>query len=215
MQTGRRIVLAVIVALCSRSASATTIDFESFVEGDVVTNQIVGVTFSNATVLTAGVGLNEFEFPPHSGDNVVFDDGGAISLSFASPLASFGGYFTYAAPITLQAFSPTNVLLATVTSAFSNNTGDGGDVGSSPNEFLQFGAAGGVGSVTITGDVGGSSFVLDDVVLTPLQTGPGPDPTPVPEPATILLTLSGIAVLPRMVRKRCSSSTDESVCEVV
>src|SRR4051794_8940612 len=163
------------------SVLASTINFESFNDGDVLTNQIAGVTFSNATVLTAGVSLNEFEFPPHSGGNVVFDDGGAISLAFSSPLASFGGYFNYAEQLILRAFSPSNVLLGSVTSAFNSNLALSGDAGSSANEFLQLAFAAGIGSVTITGDAGGGSFTLDDASLTLLQTGPGPDPnTPVP-----------------------------------
>ena len=206
MRNGLRIALAVMIALCSRSASATTIDFESFVDGDILTNQVAGVTFSNATVVTAGISLNEAEFPPHSGEDVVVDDGGALSLSFATPIASFGGYFTYVVPITLQAFSSSNALLGTVTSAFSNNSLAFADPGSSPNEFLQLASATGIASVIITGDVSGASFLLDDVTLTPLQTGPDPgtDPAPVPEPATILLTLSGLAALPRAARRRRS-----------
>jgi hypothetical protein len=202
MRIGMRFVLAVIVAFYGsvRPASAVTITFETLSDLEAVTNQFADVTFANATVLTAGISVNDDDFPPHSGGKVVFDNGGPISLTFATPIASFGGYFTYAVPLTIEAFSPANVSLGTVTSAFAANFASSGM--GTPNEFLQLAFASGIGSVTITGDTFGGSFVLDDVTLTPLQTGPGPDPAPVPEPATLLLTLSGIAALPRMLHRR-------------
>ena len=55
-------------------AEPITINFERLLNGDVVTSQFPGLVFSNAMVLTAGIDLNEVEFPPHSGENVVFDN---------------------------------------------------------------------------------------------------------------------------------------------
>ena len=194
---------AFVVALALPSTVlATTIDFEAFTDGDVITNQVTEVTFANAMVLTAGVSLNEFEFPPRSGTNVVFDDGGPMSITFTSPLASFGGYFTYLAPLTLEAFSPANVLLGSVTSAFSANLALSGDPGSSTNEFLQLAFASGIGSVTITGDPAGGSFVLDDATITALQSGP--EPEPVPEPGTLTLLAVGTVAF---ARRRAGSIT--------
>lgn len=191
----------VVVLALPSTVLATTIDFEGFTDGDVITNQVAGVTFSNATVLTSGLGLNDFEFPPRSGTNVVFDDGGQMSITFTSPLASFGGYLTYSAPLTLEAFSPGNVLLGSVTSAFSANLAASGDPGSSPNEFLQLAFASGIGSVRITGDPAGASFVLDDATLTALQTGTDPN-APVPEPGTLAMLAAGIAGLARSRQRR-------------
>jgi hypothetical protein len=181
----------VVALILPSTAFATTIDFESLSDSEVVTNQFTGVIFSNATALTAGVSLNEFEFPPRSGSNVVFDDGGAMSMTFASPLASFGGYFTYLTQLSLEAFTPAHVSLGTITSAFSSSLALSGDSGSSPNEFLQLAFAAGIGSITITGDVAGGSFTLDDAILTPLQAGP--DPNAVPEPGTLALVFSGVS----------------------
>ena len=42
------------------SASALTLDFESFAEGDPVGSPFPGITFLNTMVLTAGSGINEF-----------------------------------------------------------------------------------------------------------------------------------------------------------
>jgi hypothetical protein len=140
------------------------IDFETFPDGTPIldstpiTTQFPGLTFTNATVITAGISLNEFEFPPHSGTNVVFDDGGPISLSFATPVSSFGGYFTYLEPLTLVGFDTTSTQVASATSAFSSNAALFGDPGSSPNEFLSVAFTGGISSVTITADpLGGKS----------------------------------------------------------
>src|ERR1017187_5126472 len=102
-------------------AGPITIDFEGLPDGTILTNQYPGVTFSNAVILTSGVSLNEFEFPPHSGTNVVSDNGGPISISFATPVQSFGGYFTYAEQLSVGVFDAQNVLLGSLTSAFSNN----------------------------------------------------------------------------------------------
>jgi hypothetical protein len=67
---------------------ASIINFETFLDGSAIpdstniTNQFPGLTFSNTTVITAGMSLNEFEFPPHSGVNAVFDDGSRFLFGF-------------------------------------------------------------------------------------------------------------------------------------
>jgi hypothetical protein len=162
---------------------ALTINFETLSDLEVVTTQFtgLGVTFSNATALTAGISLNELEFPPHSGVNVVFDDGGQMSLTFSTPMADFGAYFTYLAPLTLSFFNSLSNLEGTVTSAFSSNFVSSGNP---PNEFLSFVWASGISSVVITGDPGGGSFVMDDLTATSAN--------PVPEPGTLLLLGSGV-----------------------
>jgi hypothetical protein len=173
-------------------ADISTIDFEAFPDGTSITTQFPGLTFTNTTVITAGIGLNELEFPPHSGINVAFDDSGPISIAFASPISSFSGYFTYVEPLTLAAFGATNDQVATVTSLFSSNDALFGDPGSSPNEFLQMSSLIGISSVTITGDPGGSSFVLDDISYT-AQT---------PEPSYLALILVGFATILLIRRKK-------------
>ncbi len=164
----------------------TTIDFEGLSDGDAVTTQFAanGVTFSNAGVLTAGVSLNEFEFPPMSGINVAVDDGGPLTLTFSVPIQSVGGFFTYLVPITLSAFDANGNLLGSVTSAFFSNLALSGDPGSSPNELLQLAGLGNIATVTISGDPAGFSFVVDDVQF-----------SDVPEPGTMMLTGSVLAFL--------------------
>ena len=179
----------------SYAAYASTIDFEGLDDLTAVTNQYasLGITFSGATVLTAGMSLNEFEFPPHSGSNVAFDETGPISISFASPVSSFGAYFTYAMPVTVEAYDSGANLVGLATSAFFANMALSGDLGSSPNEFLQIIYAGGISSLTITGDADfGGSFTMDDVTYD--------SSTPIPEPSTIFLI--GTCVIAMVVAKR-------------
>lgn len=172
-------------------ARAAILDFEDLSSGDLLTTQYPGLIFSNGVALTAGVSVNEFEFPPRSGVNVISDDGGPISITFASPVLSFGGYFTYLVPLTLTAFDAGSNEVSQTVSLFNNNLAClggppcSGDVGSIPNELLQVAFAGGISSVVIRGDPAGGSFTLDDATI---------DVTAVPEPSTSLLFLIGAAV---------------------
>jgi hypothetical protein len=174
------------------SASQVTLDFEGLADGASLTTQYHGLTFTNTTVITAGISLNEFEFPPHSGTNVVFDDGGPISIAFASPVQSFGGYFTYGEPLTIQAFDSSDVQVSSITSLFSNNEAISGDPGSSPNQFLEISSAFGIWTITIAGDPAGGSFVVDDLTFTSMS---------VPEPGSTFLLLTGIVGI-LAIRKR-------------
>ena len=175
--------VAIAVFLGASGARATTIGFEQFTDSEILTNQIPGLTFSNTIVLTAGISLNEFEFPPHSGGNVVSDDGAPIVISFASPVFSFSGFFTYTVPLALAGFDSGHHELASAHSLFSSNLAISGDPGSSPNEFLQIGSIQGISEVDITGAVQGGSFAMDDISSS------------VPEPRSAFFLLAGLAAL--------------------
>lgn len=180
-----------ILALCllatslmvARPASASTIDFESFNDGDVLSNQIAGVTFTDLAILTSGSSLNEFEFPPTSGVNVATGTAASSSIAFSTALASFGGYFTYLGGLTID-FYDGATLLGSVTGAFVDSFVSSGNA---PNELLQFVATGGasITSVVLTG-----TFTLDDMSYVASTNQP-----PVPEPSSVLLFLTGGAAL--------------------
>jgi hypothetical protein len=174
--------------------AVTLLTFEGFADSTILTNQYSGETFGNAIILTAGITLNEFEFPPHSGVNVASDNGGPMTISFTSPVQSFSGYFTYSEPLTVRAFNAASAQVAAATSQFSDNEALSGIAGSSPNELIQVTSAGGIASVTIAGDPAGESFTLDDATITGLA---GPPATPLPPTlplASIGLVLAGIWV---------------------
>src|ERR1017187_4797160 len=101
-------ILLIAAVPASPGAGPGTLDFEGFPDGTVLTAQYSGLTFGNTVVLTAGISLNEFEFPTTSGVNVISDNGGPLTLSFPSPVKSFTGHFTYSVPVTVQAFDSSN-----------------------------------------------------------------------------------------------------------
>src|SRR5712672_727975 len=153
MRSSLRLGVFVFALACLPSrvlADPITIDFDGFADSDILTNQVAGLTFANAAVLTAGISLNEFEFPPLSGSNVAFDAGGAMTIAFASPIDAFSGHFTYLTPLTV-----------TATSSFLSNLVLSGDAGSLPNELLALVFSGGISRVVIAGDPAGGSFTLD------------------------------------------------------
>jgi hypothetical protein len=171
-------------ALQPAAAQVNVLDFESLSDGTLVTDQFTGILFSNAIALVAGISLNEFEFPPHSGSVVVSDNGGPMSIVFSNPVFNFGGYFTYMTRLTVTALDALNSQVSSTTSTFSNNEALSGDPNSAPNEFLQVSSPGGISKVTITGSPLGGSFTLDDATF-----------TSTPEPQSILYVLTGCVAL--------------------
>lgn len=182
------ILLVTALLWLSSPAAATVIDFETLSDLDSVTTQFAGVTFSNTTAATAGITLNEFEFPPRSGVNVVFDDGGTMTIVFDGLQTTVGGFFNYGIGLTFTAFDAINSVIGADTSDFSSNLTLSGDSGSSPNEFLGVIFAGGIKKVTIEGDPAGTSFTLDDLTFTTRITT-------VPGPPTVALIGLGLASL--------------------
>jgi hypothetical protein len=188
--------LSLIGVIPGAAYASTIITFESLTDGENVSTQFPGLTFTNATILSAGIGLNEFEFPPTSGTNVAFDSAGPIRVAFDTPVTEFGAFFTYLEQVSLQAFDSGDVLVGSASSSFSSNLAMSGDPGSTPNELLQLAFWGGIASVTITGNLSGQSFTMDDLTLTPLN------PVPVPEPGTFSLFAIGAAGLGRRWYRR-------------
>jgi hypothetical protein len=182
--------LFVVAFIPGAFADTFTIDFEGLSDGTSVVAQYPGLLFSNATILTAGNSLNEFEFPPNSGTNVVSDAGGAMSISFLTPVTSASGFFTYSQSLALTAFDASNNSVATTNSAFNNNLALSGDAFSSPNELLSLSFAGGISSLMIAGDPAGGSFVLDDLTFT---TVVATVVAPVPEPGALVLLATALA----------------------
>jgi hypothetical protein len=187
---GRVVSLFLFGLICVPAAFADimTINFEGLADGTSITTQYAGLEFSRATVLSAGVSLNEFEFPPNSGINVAFDDGGPMSIKFATPIINFSAFFTYAEPLTLTGFDAFNNVVGTTFSQFGSNAALSGDAGSGPNEMLSLDFAGGISAVTIEGDPGGGSFVVDDITVTT------PTVSDVPEVSSVAL-LATVALL--------------------
>jgi hypothetical protein len=166
-------------------ADTTLLNFEGFPDSTVLTNQYPGLTFSNTIILTAGIGLNELELPPHSGSNVAFDNNAPIAIGFSTSVTTFSAYFTYVEHLTIIAFDAASHQVGEASSAFSSNDALFGDPGSSPNEFLSVSSLKGISSLTITADRLGNSFAMDDITYSPA----------VPEPHFVVLSLVGFAAI--------------------
>lgn len=149
--------------------------FDTFDDGTSLTTQYAGATFTQTSVYKAGFSLNDVGFPPRTGDGVAFDDGGPISIGFATPVFSAGGYFTYTHGLTVEFFDSSDNLLATrLGMCFTNAGAEIGDLGSSLNEFLQFvSPTGNISRVTMTS--------VPTAARPPLTTSSAtPAPTPLP-----------------------------------
>jgi len=164
--------------------------FEGFSDLTVITNQYPRVVFNGATILTAGISLNEIDFPPHTGVNVIINSVGPMELVFSSSINYFSGYLTYNNGMTVEGYDVLNNLLDTAIGAFSANFVSSGNP---PNEYLRIDASG-ITRVVLTGG-GSNSFVLDDAQFT----------GSVPEPSTFFLLgagLGGLALIRRKARKQ-------------
>jgi hypothetical protein len=197
---GRIVATALFWLGCLSIASAAVITyrFDGFSDGTRLTNQYGGLSFINATVLKSGFSLNEFAFPPHSADGAVFDDGGPIDIRFSTNVQSVSGYFTYLEGLTLSAYDSNDHLLAVASAAYFANLADGaGDPGSTANEQISVTSAGDlISRVVIRSSDEGGSLVLDDLTITSSVTD-------VPEPGTLLLMLSGLAIVWRRQYRWC------------
>ncbi|HTF45410.1 MAG TPA: choice-of-anchor X domain-containing protein, partial [Terriglobales bacterium] len=152
-------IACLLAALGGLSARGDTITFEGLADLQPVDSFYAGVDFSNAVAHIAGLSLNDAELPPASGSTVALNDGGPITIAWASPISQFGGQFTYTASLTLQ-FMLNGVPVGTAISAFDNNLALSGDPGSSPNDPILFERAAGFDSVRID-SIG--SYGVDDV----------------------------------------------------
>lgn len=188
--------LALVVLPSSVMAAPILIDFENLSDGDALTNQIAGFNFVNAVTLTAGISLNEFEFPPLSGTNVIFDMGGPMRIDFSAGVTSVSAYITYLAPIVMTAFDSGGTILGTTHSQFGNNLALSGQLGSTPNELIAL-AFDDIAYVTIAGDSAGGSFTLDNLTADTVDS--------VPEPGVLSLAVTGGCLALASGRRRRTS----------
>jgi hypothetical protein len=168
-------------------ASAAVISFDDLSDGDVISTQYADVTFTNAIALSAGMSLDESEFPPRSGTTVAGSVGGSMRIDFSRPMDGVRGYFTHDVRLTMSGFRADGASLGSTTTLSSSNLAISGDPGSTPNEFMLVPLGRLVSYIVITGDPSGGTFTLDDLTFAPSRG--------VPEPATLsLFVLGGIGL---------------------
>jgi hypothetical protein len=159
-------------------AQTVSISFESLSDGTLVDSafQSQGVIFSNAVVATAGLSLNQLQFPPLPGNSNVVFDAAPITLTFSQAVTSVSADFTYVDPLTLTGQTASGTMVATASSQFGANylaeTTPGSGVfvdvtpGASANELIQLSSSAGFTQVTISGSPDGGSFALDNLDFT-------------------------------------------------
>ncbi len=191
MRTMRYLLMLLVFACWQLAAGNITITFEDLAENDIVSDQyawrdvmVSGPLGMNPVIFTAGSMLNEIDFPPHSGTNVLVDLGGPILFTF-TPFGAYsvGAYFTYTTQLTMEIFSKTGLPLGTKMSALSENLGT--------SEWIDFAfPTPDIGALLVTGLDTGSSFTMDDLTF-----------NAVPEPVTILLVSGGLFLVGMWRRK--------------
>ena len=172
-----------------RPADAALIDFESLGLDEIVTNQFAGegVVFGNAVTLVAFISLNEVDFPPSSGTNVISGLGASPLAALLSPGVSHVSFQITTATIALvQFFDSLDVLLGQTT--VDPNLGG--------HTLVAFDSPG-IASVSIAGQSSENAFFLtvDDFEFSSRNAAP--------EPAAVLLLVTGLAcMVPTSFRRR-------------
>ncbi|MGO9519509.1 MAG: PEP-CTERM sorting domain-containing protein [Candidatus Korobacteraceae bacterium] len=105
------LLLPVVLWLSPLAFANTTIDFEEYSGYTQITNQYAGedATFTNALQLVAPY-YDYFDYPPHSGDGVITNDGGdgladPITVDFATPVEDVTGWYADPFGVTVTAYS--------------------------------------------------------------------------------------------------------------
>jgi hypothetical protein len=181
-----------LACLISTTASATTIDFESLPDGALNGNEYasLGVSqISGAIALTSGFSLNEFDFPPASGQVVLGNasTGQSVALTFAQPVDNFSAWLTFGSAVTISSYNASGSLLYSFTTPVANNLGTTSalSIGTSAIDRVVFSSAG--------------DFILDDVHFDAKIV------TSIPEPGTYKLMFACLAVLALAVKGRKSA----------
>lgn len=196
---------ALVTAGSAQASTVLTFDDIPVTGINVVnmTNQYAGVTFSGARVLNSPGQLNDINFVPYTGPNVIAndaDDGsnGLITLKFDAPVTFVGAFVTSFKPVTFSAFDGAT-LLGTTQLAVPNylNGGSG-----SPNAFLSLSFAE-ITSVQFNDNFDFGSFTLDNVTL---DGGAFSGIGAVPEPATWALFILGFGAMGCFLRSNRRAS---------
>ena len=175
--------------------AAVTIDFESLADLETVYDQFIalGADFNGSgTVLSKSTGsLNWTQFPPYSGDKVIYDwPNGTIRVDSVGPTWTMaGGYVTGDRDVTLTAYASDGSVLGTAHTGGANYVDSG--TGLLSNIFLS--VSNPVISYVMFTDTG-STYTVDDFSFEPSSV--------IPAPGAILLAGIGAALVGWLRRRR-------------
>jgi hypothetical protein len=180
---GLVLLAALFTILPVAPANAALIDFESLGIDEFVTDQFAaqGILFGNAVTLVAGISLNEIDFPPSSGTNVISGlEFGPLMATLPLGASHVSLQLTTGVPAAVRFFDALDALLGE--SLVSENLGS--------NTLVSFDSLTPISSVSIGDEMFGSAFFLTvDDFETAAQA---------PEPSLLLLMAAGL--LPIAVR---------------
>jgi len=167
-----------LIMFGATQANAVTIDFENMPDLTPVNNfySSFGVNFQNAVSLTAGLSLNEFDYPPSSGLVAIGDDNAPITIYFDNLASNIFANFTYSSLLTFSAFDANSHLVGTFTNNQLSN------LGTTQLISLTFSD---IKSLEIAGSVN-NSFIMDNFNFTESRV------SQVPEPSTFFLLGAGL-----------------------
>lgn len=161
------------LAFFCTTVKAIPIGFEGYMDSYALTDEIAGVSFSGGTVLTAGVGLNEIDYPPTSGLNVLAALSGSLTVKSNVPISFVAANFTFADTLTFTGFDIDMNTLFSLQTPSTSNLGFSYQFDYTQPTLSSF--------VVTTQD--GTPFTMDDLTLT--------GATAVPEPGTLALVILG------------------------
>lgn len=131
------LLLCLIVSPVQRTSAATIEDFESRT-GTV--SALPGASIANAQIGTAGVEINDFEAPAHSGVNSLYRNrpNDPIVFTLLQPVAQFSFFATYDTGLQVSGWDHNGMVVATTSGKYDSNlllSGDPGDPVPQTNVF--------------------------------------------------------------------------------
>ena len=185
------LVALVLLALPAGAVTLVFLDFESLSDLEEVTTQFAasGITFTNTRALTAGQSLNEIDFPPSSGTDVISGLGsGPLTIHFSQPADSVQLNLVSNGFVTLSFFDASDALILSYTT-------------SSPLGVpISTGSPAGLAIAKMTlANAGGDAdtFTVDNLLARLDDRTP-----PIPEPSAFLAMACGLATVATSLRRR-------------